>query len=441
MEPDDAHKACLKQKADLQRLELQWRRCARGEESTKLEQAVLDGLESPPGIKELEIDGYSGRECARWMQNHVGGGVQRLPYLPFLRVMKLYEFPNLKHLDGLAELPCLEELELWKMPSLESIIGGPFPSLVKLVMWKLPSLGEVWMVAEKSMPDGCNNCTPHLGQVLTVGSCVSNVDISDCPKLEVKPYLPLSLQHLELYRSNEQLLQSPCECNGSASSFSGFSHLKKLPLRGITGCGRGWELLQHMTALESLRILDCDELTELPECFWSLDSLQYLQVSGCSAICMLPESLGELQSLQQLAIMQCKKPKWSSTISGSSHIPPGAPYNPVQCISRIAPTAGRAPLSTPTRNFWVVGADSPSRIHVRLTSLEELLIWDCPGIKSLPEGIKGLTSLRKLVVWDCPDLHRRCKRRKGGGLASHLPHPCSDPFLRVKATARCSARC
>jgi len=350
MEPDDAHKACLKQKADLQRLELQWRRCARGEESTKLEQAVLDGLESPPGIKELEIDGYSGRECARWMQNHVGGGVQRLPYLPFLRVMKLYEFPNLKHLDGLAELPCLEELELWKMPSLESIIGGPFPSLVKLVMWKLPSLGEVWMVAEKSMPDGCNNCTPHLGQVLTVGSCVSNVDISDCPKLEVKPYLPLSLHHLELYRSNEQLLQSPCECNGSASSFSGFSHLKKLLLRGITGCGCGWELLQHMTALESLRILDCDELTELPECFWSLDSLQYLQVSGCSAICMLPESLGELQSLQQLAIMQCK------SLSG-------------------------LPQSV-----------------VRLTSLRELRIIRCNVFQELPQRLGELRCLRQLEI-------------------------------------------
>ncbi|PVH33501.1 hypothetical protein PAHAL_8G014400 [Panicum hallii] len=58
------------------------------------------------------------------------------------------------------------------------------------------------------------------------------------------------LQHLDLSLSNEQLLQSPRECNGS-SSFSGFSHLKKLLPRDITGCGRGWELLQHMTALQS----------------------------------------------------------------------------------------------------------------------------------------------------------------------------------------------
>jgi hypothetical protein len=67
---------------------------------------VLDGLEPPPGIKKLKINRYSGRECARWMQNQAGGGVQGLPYLPFLKVMKLYDFPNLKHLDGQLRIGC-----------------------------------------------------------------------------------------------------------------------------------------------------------------------------------------------------------------------------------------------------------------------------------------------------------------------------------------------
>jgi len=226
MEPDDAHKACLKHKANLQRLDLLWRTGVTCEENTKLEQAVLDGLEPPPGIKVLRINGYSVREFARWMQNQVGGGVLVPTYFTVLRVMKLNNFPNLKHLYGLAELPCLEKLELWRMPSLESISGGPFPSLVKLAMWDLPRLGEVWMVAEKSMPNGeegrgCSYCTPHshMGRVLRVGSCVSNLDISYCPKFEVKPYLPFSLQHLELNHSNEQLLQSPCECNWWSSTW------------------------------------------------------------------------------------------------------------------------------------------------------------------------------------------------------------------------------
>jgi hypothetical protein len=49
----------------------------------------------------------------------------------------------------------------------------------------------------------------------------------------------------------------------------------------------------------------------------------------------------------------------------------------------------------------------------RLSSLEDLSIWDCPGIKSLPEGIKSLTALRMLRIVDCPDLKRWCERGKG----------------------------
>jgi len=36
---------------------------------TMLEEAVLDGLEPPAGIKELEICGYSGEKYAWWMHN------------------------------------------------------------------------------------------------------------------------------------------------------------------------------------------------------------------------------------------------------------------------------------------------------------------------------------------------------------------------------------
>lgn len=254
-----------------------------GEVNTELRPAVFDGLEPTAGIKELEICGYSGRRYAQWMQNQVGGGVQGLSHFPFLRVMELRDFPNLKHLRGLAGLPFLEELGMWDMPSLESISGGPFPSLVKLVMSSLPSLGAVWMVAEKTMADGeergqCSSSTTHLGQV-RVGNCVSELSIIYCPKLKVMPQVPLSLQHLMLSQSSEQLLQSPGQCQGSSSSVS-FSHLEKLELDGMTGLGsgRGWELLQHMTALQSFHIQLSDMLTELPE---SLGGLTCIPPVSC----------------------------------------------------------------------------------------------------------------------------------------------------------------
>jgi len=408
MEPDDAHKACLKQKENLERLELLWLLHDEREQNTKLEQAVLDGLEPPSGIKELTISGYSGRECARWIQNHVCGGVRGLPYFPFFRVIKLHSLLNLEHLDGLEELPCLEELELKYLPSLESISGGPFPSLVKLVMLQLPSLGEVWMVPEKSMSDGeegrgCSNCTPHLGQVvLRVGSCISHMDIRGCENLEVRPSLPLSLQYLVLHQVNEQLLQSPCKCNRS-SLFSGFSHLKELELLHITGCGRGWELLQHMTTLESLRILDSNDLTELPDCFRGLKSLQFLEVSDCSAIRMLHESLGELQSLQELTIRNCNS--LTSLPQSMGHLVSLRSLTVDSCsdIPVLPDSLGELQaLQELTIGSCYSLSTLPSMGH--LTSLRTLTLYLCSSISSLPDSLGELQYLQMLTIMKCRSL-------------------------------------
>jgi hypothetical protein len=59
-----------------------------------------------------------------------------------------------------------------------------------------------------------------------------------------------------------------------------------------------------------------------------------------------------------------------------------------------------------------------------LVSLGELIISNCPGIQSLPEGIKGLTALKELWIFNCPDLERRCERETGEDwhLISHIPH-------------------
>ncbi|KAJ1256654.1 hypothetical protein BS78_K338600 [Paspalum vaginatum] len=361
MEPHNAHKACLKQKTNLQRLRLEWKRYYDvGEVNTERQQGVLDGLEPPPGIKELEIYGYSGSRYAQWMQNKVGGGGQGIAHFSFLRVMNLSTFPNLKELCGLVELPCLEELVLHKMPSLESISGGPFPSLVTLIMQHLPCLGDVWMVAERTMSDGeeggsCSNCTPHLGQEFRVGNCLLYLTVTDCPKLKVKPYLPLSLQQLDLNRVSEPLLESPGpgRCEGYPSLFS-CSHLKTLNLVQITAFG-SWNLLQHMTALESLKIDNLYELTELPESLRSLHSLQKLTIDSCSMM-TLPQSMGHLTSLHSLDIYNC---------SAIHKLP--------ECLGKLC-------------------------------SLQQLNIKSCNSLSSLPQSMGHLSSLRTPHVEDLPNI-------------------------------------
>ncbi|KAL6641991.1 hypothetical protein ACP70R_020172 [Stipagrostis hirtigluma subsp. patula] len=360
---DDAYKACLKQKTNLRTLELNWGR--NGEKvNNEMEQAVLNGLEPPSGIRSLHIAGYAGGQYARWMLKKVGGCVRNFQQFPFLTVMRLSDFPNLKHLEGLMELPCLEHLCLSGMTSLESINGGPFPSLVKLVMDGLPRLEDVWMVTERSLGN-------EEGK-MQIGTCLSDLHIEGCPKLMVKPHFPSSLQCLLLRGSNEQLLQSPGQVQVSASSsgftpsFS-FSRLKELTLQEMTissassslpgfGTGRGWELLRHMRALESLKIESCYCLIELPESMRSLMSLQCLNIEVCYGICMLPEWVGELRSLQKMSIGRC------------------------HCLTSLPQSIGE------------------------LQSLQQMIIHHCNRLSSLPESMNQLRSLQEMIIDVCPML-------------------------------------
>ncbi|XP_062202662.1 disease resistance protein RGA2-like [Phragmites australis] len=454
IDPDDAHQACLKQKTNLQRLDLQWDRevTVHNDEkgrkvhrwpikidldnvNTELEQAVLDGLEPPSGIQVLKIMRYSGRQYARWMLKQAGGGAQGAPQFTCLKVMELSFLRNIKHLEGLVELPCLEELELYRMFSLESISGGPFPLLVKLTMNGLDCLREVWIVTERTLAGGeeGGGCGNHLGQ-LQIGSCLSHLTIRDCPELIVKPYLPSSLEYLELYGSKEQrssLGQGSSWSSSSQPSFS-FSHLKELHL----GCGWEWELLQYIATLESLTIEDCGNglrkllkiedcdsgLTELPESMQRLTSLRSLKIWRCSKLCMLPEWLGELRSLQKMDIFDCNS--MSSLPQSLSHLTSLQRLRLRYCDALHQLPEWLGELRS-LREFMIVGLPGLSCLPqsmCRLTSLEWLHIEGRTSIKSLPEWIKGLAALRILSIRDCPDLGRRYQRGKGEDwhLVSHV---------------------
>ncbi|KAG2481176.1 hypothetical protein PVAP13_J683342 [Panicum virgatum] len=477
LEKDDAHKACLKEKTNLQRLKLEWKMHQKGEVNTEfffnekvdtmLEEAVLDGLEPPAGIKELEICGYSGEKYAWWMHNQVvGTEVKGQACFQFLRAMKLSDFQGLKHLQGLVELPCLEELELHKMPSLESISCGPFPSLVKLLMDDLPRLEEVWLVAERTMSDGeeggnCSNCAPHSGQV-RVGNCLTCLNISNCLTLKIKTFLPLSC-HLKHWKFSDHLQNT----------------------------GREWEVVQHMTAWELLKtflidnalgelrypqelnILNCCRLSSLPQAMGQLTSLQVLRIGMCDGLKQLPECLGELCSLRTLHV------EWLPKIKS---LPQSLQHQHLTSLEDLRIHACHALHELPE---WLGDLCALCKLHIsgldglacfpesmcRLTSLKELCIDSCPlitsfpqgmeslasleklcisrlggigslpegikgftalkkleiidyqGIKSLPEGIKCLTTLKKLVIKKCPDLARRYEEGKGKDWhpISHIP--------------------
>ncbi|KAL6905719.1 hypothetical protein ACP4OV_003320 [Aristida adscensionis] len=486
-ELEDARKACLKQKTYLQTLTLWWG--INDKANVEKEVNVLDGLEPPTGIKSLEIAGYAGERYALWMLNQIGVRVQGLPQFPYLTRMFLRGFSNLRHLVGLVELPCLEELELEEMPSLESIGGGPFPSLMRLVLRGMSSLADMWMVTQRTVladgEEGEGGHCPHHSRQVQIGTHLSDLRIQDCPKLKVKPYLPSSLEGLRLSDCNEQLLLLPGQGQGSLFSndadlppcFS-FSCLKNLELVRITATtshvtesGPGWELLQHLTALESLKIYDCNDLTKLPDSMRSLMCLRSLHIYQCSTLCKLPDWLGELQSLQEIQIFECKSLSSISpsaqhfatlqtlTIDSCSALLQLPDWLGELCSLRTLRIGGLPRLSslpqslqqlTSLQELEISACDALDQLpeclgelcslrtfHIRnlpglvclpqsmcrLTSLEKLWISCCPGLISLPEWIQGLTALKSLNIIRCPDLKERCERQKGEcwQLISHIP--------------------
>ncbi|CAL4904474.1 unnamed protein product [Urochloa decumbens] len=436
MDPNDALKACLKEKTNLQSLNLMWgRRNHVKEVNSEVEQAVLDGLEPPSGIKRLNIAEFAGGQFASWMLKQVDGGAHAILRFPCLTMMKLSDFPNLKNLEGLVELPCLEELVLSSMPSLESISGGPFPSLVEFKMDTLHSLKELWMVIERTL-DGeegegfRDHSCHHLGQ-MQVGTRLTCLSIRKCPKLVVKPHFPSSLEHLELQSNEQLLLLSPGQGQGSSSSSSfslsfTFSHLKKLELSDMAGSGREWELLEHILALECLKIYKSSILTELPESIRSFTSLQSMCISLCPAICMLPEWLGELWSLQKMTIEYCSS--LSTLPQSMGHLTSLQELRVAWCheLHQLPECVGDLISLRRLDIVSLWGLTCLPQSMCRLTSLEQITIWDCEGIKSLPEWINGLTAMQYLEIYGCPDLERRCERGKGEDwhLISCIPRRC-----------------
>ncbi|KAL4616403.1 hypothetical protein ACB092_07G196500 [Castanea dentata] len=122
--------------------------------------------------------------------------------------------------------------------------------------------------------------------------------------------------------------------------------------------------IKHLTALETLIIWDCEELS-LMEGEENQDlelSLKKIMIGKLPKLGALPQWLqGSAITLQMLAIGYCKNltalPEW---------LP-------------------------------------------RLKSLQTIGIASCPKLLSLPEGMQTLTSLRELGIVHCPDLSRKCK--------------------------------
>ncbi|KAJ8634758.1 hypothetical protein MRB53_009025 [Persea americana] len=351
----EAEEANLMSKELIHELTLRWSEDLLNSRCAQAEEEVINLIKPHPNLKALTVACYGGIEFPGWMRD---------PFLSSLETLHLYNCRKVNLLPHLGRLSSLKDLKLHGMHAVKQVgdefcgndaVAG-FPLLQTLEFKDFPQLDE-WQTR------GRDDEFP----------CLHELTVWDCPKLKELPHLPPSLKILEIakcraltalpmYPPIQELVLGQCDemvlnsLSHHTSSLSSLTIFHFPQLKSLSP-----ELLQPMTRLTKLKILDCDELTSLPQ-LQHLSSLEYLEISSCLTFNTLHDE-GLPTTLKTLRI--------------------------VSCLNLMNLPKGLRDL-----NF-----------------LEVLEIWDCPQLGSLPED--GLpASLVLLWIRRCPLLEDRC--RKGG---------------------------
>lgn len=413
--PDDAEKAYLKRKNNIHELDLSFRNMdteVEQETGMEREMAVLNALEPPHGIKVMDIWNYKGLHLPRWLtkktiwSNKLEQAVD-LPHFSLLTRMSLGSLPNVMHLTGLLDLPLLQSLGLSDFDNLESVNIGPFPSLTSLSIEYMPGSLE-WTTATRAILGGTT--VSHNEATQCCFPSLSDLYISDCPKMNLNPSFPTSIKRLTLNNSivwpvhpqADNLESLSCRNSNWVSSCSSFVNEPEI---GIPSCTSNWEFMQHLCALKFLKITGCgDKLTQLPESMRSLATIKQLSIHQCHGLHLLPECLGELCSLQKIEITDCEN------LSGLPEVGLGGLRS---LMLSTLPRLSRLPESirgyTSLQQLNISGCDALQQLPEglgELPSLRRLSIGKLHVLTSLPESLQGLTSLRSLSIYNCEALHR-----------------------------------
>ncbi|WVZ09431.1 hypothetical protein V8G54_013961 [Vigna mungo] len=373
----DAKEANLKSKKELNRLYLSWGGGANSEGNNVSAERVLEALEAPSTLKGFGMEGYQGRKLPSWMGSVV--------VLKDLVEIILFDCNNCEELPPLGKLPHLKRVHVRGMKNVKWIDGESyegveekaFPSLEKLSVENLPKL-------ERMLRDEGVEMVPHLSQLKIDG--VFNFKVPHLPCVE------------ELHATRIVAATSFIEGVGD-----NMVSLKTLSVRLIKGLKVLPDQLRRLGALKDLRIGFWYDLEHFPEhVSEGLTSLRSLSISNCPKLVALPSNMSKLTSLRTVSIYDC-----STLPYGLQFVPSLRTLYIVSCMFTSLPD-------------WLGD----------MTTVEELWIWSCKELRSLPSSIERLTNLSYLTIYYCPHLRKRCMRETGEDwqYIKHIPEIKLDSY-------------
>ncbi|KAB2063367.1 hypothetical protein ES319_A10G211900v1, partial [Gossypium barbadense] len=306
--------------------------------------------------------------------------------------MKIKKFGRLEKLSTtLHFFSSLTMVELYDCPKLISLERSNLPWNLKVLSIYFCENLQFLLLDEDQNVNSNNACVL---QELEIYSCESLKRIN-------KNSLPSTLKQLKLkWCSKLESIAREVQDNSCLESIEIISchMIKDLP--------QGSNQLKH---LQSVNIWSCSNLICFPDNGLLLTNLKVLLLANCELLQGLPEGVHNLNSLEELPMIEWGLHRLTSL--KSLWISNGCP----DVVSFPQDDIGMALLSSLTHlnivNFPKLEILSSNGFH-NLTSLESLSIGNCPNLKFLP-GNDMLASLLHIVSSRCALLEERCKRDRG----------------------------
>ncbi|XP_039143011.1 putative disease resistance RPP13-like protein 1 [Dioscorea cayenensis subsp. rotundata] len=413
--------AKLKKKTCLHKLYLEWNNNGGASASETMEK-VLDELQPPHQINDLEIVGYTGKRPPIWMQISVQHS------LPCLKVLILNQWlGTLPLLD--QWVPQLHQLELRKCSKLRCLPPLPL-NLEKLLLSGCYLLA---IITEADLVKGYAQEMKAGYDSRSVAVIEEEVRIQESLKKNNRAMAKLELQIQSLEASGYDLKPSAVgyDLEPSASSYDIEPSSSRLASLQSWGLSRKHDAIREKlttkmqsidrnvqplpSSLTQLHLSNCfvDD-SELLNCISKLTLLTHLVLAGCYCITSLPseEVLSKLTLLQELRIEDCVL---LTSLGGLGEHPSLRVLNIWSCPNLLALILSEGSSSAllpesltdlAITDCELMTNELVSRCLRGLTRLKHLSLQQLKHITSFPsdDELSHLTSIESLTLKDCEKL-------------------------------------
>ncbi|KAM7259667.1 hypothetical protein ACFE04_015408 [Oxalis oulophora] len=351
--------------------------------------------------------------------NLESSSLEVLPYsigtLKQLRFLNLSESKRIKKLpNSLCKLHSLQILDLSGCSELEELpkdIKYMISLRVLALTTNEKSLSETGIECLKSLRTlvlkDCKNLK-YLFAGMECPPALETMGISNCPMLISLPRAfkcLTSLKFLDINNCQELDLGMEFENEDDHQDVNIMLSLKRLLIIHLPKLINlpSWLLRGSLKSLECILLVDCENLTELPESLPNFTSLKELLIQSCPSLKTLPGGMKRLTSLKKLNLSYCES--LNLTVEEENE-------KDQLSESKLEKLAIFGLPKITTLPQWL--------LQWSMLSLETLFISDCQQLKTLPAVIQSLTSLKSLYIINCPLLIESCKTGEDFHRTAHV---------------------